>query len=242
MRLRSTIDLVEAARKLDGRTQYQGLDISIENRTGSVRKGVDQDGKPWQTKMKNDYGYIRLSEGTDGDHVDCFIGPNKSASKVFVVHIKNPKTGEYDEDKCFLGFNSVLEARKCFDKHYDDPTRFYMGMDVLSIDDFKKRVLDKSNHGSKIEASDSWGNTAVSMAYLDPIPSFHPPSAKSGKSYVPSDNPGETDDSMLDVTNRKSAAALRDKLLQKKAAPMPIGHTAVQHHTGSSSEFLWPHK
>lgn len=238
MRIGTSIDLLEAARKLDGRLNYQGLDISIENKAGSVRKGVDPDGNKWATKMMLPYGYIRRTEGTDGDHVDCFIGPDKTASKVYVIHIKDPKTGKYDEDKCMLGMYSAKHARKVFNKHYDNPDKFYQGMTTMSMADFKKKVLDKKNHGEQITAN----NEAISMAYIDPIPSFRPPSGKHGKSRVPTDSPGETDDSMLDVTKKKESEDQRKRLLQNLAKPMPFGHTEVQHPTGGVNEYLEPRK
>ena len=41
---------INANYKLDGRTEFRGLQISIENKKGSVRKGVDKDGTPWEQK------------------------------------------------------------------------------------------------------------------------------------------------------------------------------------------------
>jgi hypothetical protein len=63
--------------KLQGRAKVQGMDISIENKKGSVRSGTDKNGKAWSQKMGWDYGYIRGTVGKDKDHVDCFLGPNQ---------------------------------------------------------------------------------------------------------------------------------------------------------------------
>lgn len=95
--------------ELQGRTTWNGLNISIENKKGSVRRGVDKDGHKWATKMHFDYGYIRGTEGTDGDHVDCYLGGNKDAKKVYIVHQNDPVTHKYDEDKCMLGFDTLVE-------------------------------------------------------------------------------------------------------------------------------------
>ncbi len=74
------------AYKLQGRTKFQGLDISIENRKGSVRRWKDPYGKETgATKMHFDYGYIRRTEGTDGDHVDVYLGPNPGATHAYVI-------------------------------------------------------------------------------------------------------------------------------------------------------------
>ena len=70
--------LTWSGHKLQGRATFRGLNISIENRKGSVRRGVDSDGHEWATKMNYDYGYIRGTEGVDGDHLDCYLGGNKN--------------------------------------------------------------------------------------------------------------------------------------------------------------------
>ena len=107
-------------RKLQGRTEFQGLLISIENRRGSVRSGTDPDGKPWQTKMFLPYGYIRGTTGADGDEVDCFVGPDKSAPTAYVFHTyRQDGSMQYDEDKVMLGFKSAPEARRWLELHYD---------------------------------------------------------------------------------------------------------------------------
>ncbi len=142
-----------ANRKLHGRLIYQGLQISVENRAGSIRRGIGTDGKPWETRMKIPYGYIRKTDGADGDHVDVFVGPNENARNAHIIHINDPETGKYDEDKVFLGFDSREEARRSFDDHYDKPERFFRGHTVMSMRRFKDHVLDKENHGEKIAAA-----------------------------------------------------------------------------------------
>ena len=106
----------EKGRKLQGRINFQGLNISIENRKGSIRYGIDSDGHSWKTKMNYPYGRIigvqRL--GHDGDHIDCYVGDNRQSDKVYIIHIKNCVTGKYDEDKIMLGFNNQKEVITAF--------------------------------------------------------------------------------------------------------------------------------
>ena len=129
--------------KLQGRTDFQGLKISIENKKGSVRKWYDPlKDENGETKMKHPYGYIRLTEGADGDHVDCYIGDDKEAGRVYVVRQKDPKTGKYDEDKVMLGFNTAEEAKEAYLMHFDDP-RFFGSIDEYNIETFKKHVKRK---------------------------------------------------------------------------------------------------
>lgn len=134
---------------LQGRCKVHGLDISIENRKGSVRRGVDKDGHEWKTKMHYAYGYIRGTVGKDKDHLDCYIGPDKKSCKVFIVHQNDPVTGDYDEDKVMIGWNSAEEAKAAYLKQYDRPG-FFGSMHTTDIDTFKKVVLDKKNHGKKL--------------------------------------------------------------------------------------------
>ena len=132
----------KAAYKLQGRLIFQGLPISIENRKGSVRSGVDADGHQWRIKMKMPYGYIRLTEGTDGDHVDCYVGENKESKRVYIIHQNHPDTGKYDEDKVMLGYNSAKEAKEAYLQQYDRPG-FFGSMTTCNIDQFKEMLEKK---------------------------------------------------------------------------------------------------
>ena len=136
--------------KLQGRTKLYGMDISIENKKGTYRKGVDSDGHKWKTLMHYDYGYIRGTVGTDSDHVDCYIGPDKNSKKVYVIHQNNPITHKYDEDKCMLCFESADAAKKAYMKQYDRPG-FFGSMETLTVEQFKTFVFSKQ--GSKIHKS-----------------------------------------------------------------------------------------
>lgn len=138
------IDLEKANYKLHGRTVFQGISISIENRKGSCRSGVDKDGHEWSTQMKGAH-YGRITgvnrKGADGEHVDVFLGPDRKSTQVFIVHIRHADSEKYDEDKVFLGFGSKEEAKKIFDANYDKTGRkLYMGMTPMDISTFKQRL------------------------------------------------------------------------------------------------------
>lgn len=217
MKLAATIELY-ANRKLHKRLKFQGLDISVENRAGSTRRGVAPHWGPWETHMKFDYGYIKGSKGMDGGGVDCFIGPNPNAKNAFVVHImKLPDFKKYDEDKAMLGFNSKKEAKDAFMAHYDSH-KFYGGMDVIPMDEFKKKVLGTATEGPhKIEA---WGEPQLYdggyQHIADTQTMYRPPSAKKQKP-IPTDSPMETDNRFMDVSKRNDPATkrFRDSLTRK---------------------------
>ncbi|UTY31706.1 PBECR2 nuclease fold domain-containing protein [Treponema putidum] len=134
---------------LEGRTKIHGMDISIENKKGSVRSGVDKDGHEWAIKMAYDYGYIRGTVGKDKDHVDVYIGNNPESEKVFIVHQNDPTTGKYDEDKVMIGFNSAKEAKAAYLRQYDRPG-FFGKMIEMNIEEFKEKAFDKKNKGKMI--------------------------------------------------------------------------------------------
>jgi hypothetical protein len=142
---------LDAARKLEGRTEFRGLDISIETDKGSVRKGIGKDGKPWEVKMTYPYGYIRMTQGVDGDHHDVFLGDDEDAENVYVVHTNEPTTGEYDEDKSFVGFPSAEAAKKAFLENYSNP-KFFGSMDTLPFEKFKEKVLQTKDDPQRIAA------------------------------------------------------------------------------------------
>jgi hypothetical protein len=135
--------------KLHGHMKFQGLDISIENERGSVRRGEDANGRPWATFMHIPYGYIKTTEGVDGDHVDCYIGPNWNSMLVFIIHQQDPITKKYDEDKCMLGFNTEQEARKAYERQYDKPG-FFQSMTIVTMPRFK--TLLKEKYGLKLKS------------------------------------------------------------------------------------------
>lgn len=154
-----------AAHKLERRMKFQDLDISIETDKGSKRHWKDpHSGESGSTTMLHPYGYIRRTEGTDGDHVDVYVGPDEGSNKVFVIdQAKKPEFKAFDEQKVMLGFNSAEEAKAAYLKHYNSP-RFFMGMKEMDMDDFKTKVLDKSNHGKKVASQDYAGQALSVMA------------------------------------------------------------------------------
>ena len=130
---------------------FQGLKISIETDRGELRHWHDpHTGRDGTTKMRHPYGYIRLTEGKDGDHVDCYIGPNPNAAMAYVVHqLKAPTFSVVDEDKVMLGFDSLRAAKRAYLAHYDDP-RFLGEVSVIPMGRFKDRALATRTRKDKI--------------------------------------------------------------------------------------------
>jgi len=100
--------------------RMHGLDIAIENERGSTRSGVGRDGKRWSVTMPAAYGYIKRTEGADGDHVDCYVGPHQGSQRVFVIDQRDADTKRFDEHKCFIGFGSEEQVRATYKRAFSD--------------------------------------------------------------------------------------------------------------------------
>lgn len=136
--------------KLQGRKKFAGFNVSIENKKGSYREGTDSNGHKWRVKMYHDYGYIRGTVGTDGDHLDVYLGPNENAKKVYIVHQQDPDTKKYDEDKCMLGFDTLEDAKAAYLKQYDRPG-FLQSITTMDLEEFREKAL-KTNKGEMIKS------------------------------------------------------------------------------------------
>lgn len=119
--------------------RVDGYNISIENTKGSVRRGTGADGKPWKTTMQNDYGYIRGTEGVDGDHIDVFLSDTPEEGDVFVVDQVN-EDGSFDEHKVMYGFPTEQAARDAYLSNYEQGWTGLGAITHVSKDEFKKWI------------------------------------------------------------------------------------------------------
>ena len=134
----------EAGNYKKGHVQVGTFDITIENPKGSVRRGKDANGKEWESKMNNTYGYFRGTEGVDGDHIDVFLSNDIDGwdgRKVFVVDQYNPD-GSFDEHKVMLGFNDVDDAKSDYLANYEKGWENGRRIDVsaVNLEDFEKWI------------------------------------------------------------------------------------------------------
>lgn len=133
----------EAGNYKMGHVKVDGMDITIENPKGSVRSGKDANGNEWSVTMNNDYGYIRGTEGVDGDHIDVFLSDDPTEGNVYVVDQVNPD-GSFDEHKVMYGFNSADEARNAYLSNYEEGWQGLGTITKVSKDEFKKWI--ESSH------------------------------------------------------------------------------------------------
>lgn len=138
----------EAGNYKKGHVQIGTFDVTIEQPVGSVRRGTDADGKEWETTMQNTYGYIRGTEGVDGDHIDVFLSDNIdgwNGRRVVIVDQYNPD-GTFDEHKVMLGFNDKADAINAYLANYEEGWNKDRRLVFSSaiIDDFEKWI--ESSH------------------------------------------------------------------------------------------------
>lgn len=142
----------EASNYKKGHVQVGTFDITIEQPQGSVRKGTDANGKQWESKMHNTYGYFRGTEGVDGDHIDVFLSNDIdgwNGRKVYVVDQYNPD-GTFDEHKVMLGFNDMDEAKSDYlanyEKGWEDGRRIVVSTTNL---EYFEKWIDSSHRKTK---------------------------------------------------------------------------------------------
>jgi len=149
----------EAGNYRKGHVRVAGLDISIENPEGSERRGTDPGGKPWVNRMAGHYGYVRRTEGADGDQVDVFLKPGTAedySGPVFVVDQMDPKTGKFDEHKVMVGYGSQKEAETAYRRSY---SRGWKGMGKVTPMDMPafKEWLKKGDTTKPVAQRDQAG-------------------------------------------------------------------------------------
>lgn len=130
-------DMFEAVRRVEPPTPAQaragnysaahivvgGLPITIETPMGHVRSGTGPDGERWSVRMSADYGYVKRTEGADGDHVDVYLGPLAHGAEfcpVWVIDQCDADSKAFDEHKVMLGFLDVEHARHAYTAAFSD--------------------------------------------------------------------------------------------------------------------------
>jgi hypothetical protein len=135
------------------------LPLTIENRKGTVRSGVDKAGRPWSVVLPYQYGYIRRTLGADGDHVDCFIGPNPNSQFVVIVNQHDRQTGVFDEIKVGLGYVGLEQAKAAY-------RQGYRGGNVPRAD-FRPTTLQRLKEWLKLKQTWAKFDLAANMKTVD---------------------------------------------------------------------------
>jgi hypothetical protein len=127
---------IEAGNYKKGHIKVHGLDISIENPIGSIRRSKPDAPVQWERKMRDHYGYIRGTEDNTGEHVDVFVAAEPKGDKVFVID--QVIDGKFDEPKVLVGYESEKEARRAYLRNYQRGWKGLGAITALSVPEFKR--------------------------------------------------------------------------------------------------------
>ena len=132
----------EAGNYKVGKARLLGMDVSIENPKGSIRKGQNAQGKTWETEMVAHYGYLKGTEAIDGDHVDVFLS-DRAEDETLPIHVVDqidPETGKYDEPKVMIGYENEAEASEAYLANYDKNWKGLGAITAMDPEKFKEWV------------------------------------------------------------------------------------------------------
>lgn len=124
---------------------WNGLAIAIENPKGSKRRGVGEDGEPWEQEVKHHYGYFKGSEDNDGDAVDVFINEKYLHSELVFVINQTKADGRFDEHKCVIGTASEKEARETYLSNYQRGWANFSDIVAMPLPVFKEWLKNPHN-------------------------------------------------------------------------------------------------
>jgi N12 class adenine-specific DNA methylase/predicted RNA methylase len=148
----------EAGNYKVGRATISGMDISIENPSGSKRNGVDKDGTAWENTQNGHYGYVKgvVARAPDKEHVDVNIKSGTEdnfAGDVYVINQIDPTTGLFDEPKAYIGYSSQEEAEAAYRSNYADNWKGLDSTAQVPMDKFKAMLNDEKAFLKPIKAS-----------------------------------------------------------------------------------------
>ncbi len=131
--------------------EVSGIQVAIDRPKGFVQELLDDAGNVVATRTYLvDYGFIRKTDGGDGEELDVFVGPNPRAERAYLIK-QLKKDGTFDELKVMLGFDSDVDALACYCAHIpqerfgdmiDIPVGFIRAL--LGID---PGIVSMSDHG-----------------------------------------------------------------------------------------------
>lgn len=190
----------EAGNYKKGHVRIGQFNITVENPKGSVRRGTDANGNPWETTMQNTYGYIRGTEGVDGDHIDVFLTDDIdgwNGRRVYVVDQYN-EDGTFDEHKVMLGFNDEDDARNAYLSNYSEDWANNRKIVIIStnLEDFEK-----------------WINS--SHRKTKPFAEYKSVPAGETKAISPADRIAEIDEKMTDLKKQADEAHKRSDIFEE---------------------------
>jgi inorganic pyrophosphatase len=206
-------ELEKLADEVHKKTEFQGIPIHIDRPKGFVQ---DFPGKvvggtridPWKRTYKVDYGFIPGTKAKDGDELDVYLGPRKTAPDAYII--KQMKNGKEDEKKVMLGFKSEAAAKKMYLSHFVSAFHDELigGIKTVPVDEFRKSLPSTKTAatfvggggsyagGGGFSGNDSNGQmhrfiNAAPMMHMKSSGTFQGMSAAPGGGFMPAFSGGE---------------------------------------------------
>jgi phage-related protein (TIGR01555 family) len=134
--------------------ELHGLRLLIE-----TPKGTRRSGHGWSVIMPADYGYIRRTSSAEGidEGMDCFVGPNPESRAAYIIDQLRADTGEFDEHKVMLAFDSPAEAYACYQAAHTEADDTFGGMVEWSVDQLAE-WLENGDVTAPLSGGQSPGN------------------------------------------------------------------------------------
>ena len=136
----------EAGNYSKGHIRLFGMHGAIENAKGSERSGTSAEGEQWSVTMPAHYGYLKRTEGADGDQLDIYVNDVvPDDAPVFVVDQYDADTAEFDEHKVFVGWRDEAAVKRVYDAAFDDGrgAERRKGIAKMTPDEFKAWVGER---------------------------------------------------------------------------------------------------
>ncbi len=141
MRIRDLFEAEQFKKEID----FFGLPIKIQILKGDKKTGKNKfTGEPWEKTMAAHYGFIDGVKGSDGEFLDCFIGPDahNEANNVYIVTQMTPDGKRFDEQKIMLGFQSIDQAKQAYlDSCHTE--KCFGGIKEMKLEPFKDLIYKK---------------------------------------------------------------------------------------------------
>lgn len=150
------------------------LKIAIENPAGSIRSGIDANGKEWQISMKHHYGFIENTIGADGDEIDVFVKNHLANNPEYVYIIKQLDiNGQFDEQKVIIGAESEEEAKEIYHSNYEKGWQGFGGIKKISIADLLKKIQHTWSEFDSWARDGSYDHIPVNDVIIENAPKVH---------------------------------------------------------------------
>ena len=169
-----TAGMAGAGNYKKGHVTVHGMDISIETAMGETRRGYDEDGnEKWANVSPAHYGYVRRTEGADGEQIDVYVGRNPASQKVWVIDQRDLNSDAFDEHKVMLGFDTQEQAEETYAGGFSDGKgrKRIMATTEMDVSEFKALAaegkFDKPMRARGLDGGQATGRPTKKRAPID---------------------------------------------------------------------------